>query len=33
MLAMNRLRRAYLTIEPGLEPYSPPATTTTNGAW
>lgn len=21
MLAMNRLRRAYLTIEPGLEPY------------
>jgi hypothetical protein len=33
VLAMNRLRRAYLTIAPQLEPYSPPATTMTSGAW
>ena len=34
VLAMNRLRRAYLAIEPGLEPpTSPPVTTTTSVAW
>ena len=33
VLALNRLRRGYLTIAPGLEPTSPPATTMTNGVW
>jgi hypothetical protein len=33
VLTLNRLRRGYLTIAPGLEPTSPPATTMTNGVW
>jgi hypothetical protein len=33
VLAMNRLRNAYLTMPRGWSPTSPPATTTTRGGW